>query len=157
MALVCVWLPHKADGAIDVGHSSLLLDKIRPPAYVSWWPTDGVNKARPSTKGHANPPYRRDVESEHGNPNYFVSLKCLEENRIAHWWNQVKAHGVGIPLASRFQPVSNDYDLWDNNCSTIVLLAMRVGGSERVAPFQGGIVTPINILFYARTLQLLGG
>ena len=154
MAIVCVWFPHEGhQGGIDVGHSSLLLDRIRPPVYISWWPKGAVNKDHPSTQGHSVPPYRQDVQLELGNPSRIVSLDCLAETTIAKWWKQAKASGSAFPYARRLQPVSNNYDLWDNNCSTIVLLAMKVGGSEKILPFRAGIVTPLHIWMYASRLK----
>jgi hypothetical protein len=157
MAVVCVWAPHSARGGLDVGHSALLLDRIHPPAYISWWPDGGVDKAHPKTKGHFTPPYRQDVLAEHGNPTRIISLKCLQETTIAHWWHQVKIHGAAIPLAPKFQLVSSDYDLWYNNCSTIVLTAMKVGGSESLLPFDASVITPEHIWYYAWRLSQAGG
>jgi hypothetical protein len=98
-----------------------------------------------------------DVELERGNPSQLIPLECLQEGVIAGWWRQVKTRGFAVPYAPKFQPISNDYDMWSNNCSTIVLTAMKVGGAERILPFQAGIVTPEHICYYAVRLRARGG
>ena len=154
MAMVCVWSPRRIGK--EVGHSSILLDKARKPAYVSWWPNGGVNLKSPSTGHHQTPPYRKDVELEMGNPTDIIPLGCLDEELAAEWWRRVRIQGTAIPFAPSFQPRGDDYNLFTNNCSDLVLLAMRVGGSEKVCLWtQGIIVTPWGIRDYARQLQTL--
>jgi hypothetical protein len=156
MAIVHVWLP-KFSGAklTNVGHAALSVDRVTPNRYVSWWPSgDGASKEQPGTQGHATPPYEEDILAENGDPSMSVALDCLMEPTIAHWWDRVAVSGFAIPFNFSHNPSSTNYHLWENNCSTIVYLAMKVGGAEQLCPFPGtGVVTPPHILAWAQAVK----
>jgi hypothetical protein len=146
MAKVHVWL---GPGWGGIGHAALLLDRVTPSVYISWWPS-GTKKKLLQTAGHFTPTFESDVKEEYGNPHAIVSLKCLREDLIANWWQQVKLRGAAIPFAPNLQPYSNNYDFLGNNCSTIVLKALEVGcGVKKV--FK--MATPQEVLLQAGILR----
>jgi hypothetical protein len=155
MAKVYVWYP----GFSGIGHAALLLDRIHPPVYISWWPSERKRKLV-QTSGHFTPTHESDVKEEFGNPSMTVPLKCLQEELIASWWQQVKVGGVAIPFAPNLQPYSNNYDFLANNCSTIVLKALHVGsgdGSGRIMTLLKRVATPGDVLMYASFLRMRRG
>jgi hypothetical protein len=146
MAMVCVWIAPILSG--DVGHSSLLLDKPgMRPVYISWWPADGHKVAllpgKSSTKGHLVNTYRKDIVAEcQRHPTKIISIDFLDEVAIAQWWRG--ASGTG------------DYSILFRNCSTIVMEALRRGGSSRIWPCGSLIDRPEGVLEYAEILAAAG-
>jgi hypothetical protein len=169
---VCVWAMDVVKG--NVGHSSLLTDRASKIEYISWWPSgDGVSVKNPkvtSTVGHDTPPYREDVESECGNPSEIITLNCMDDEVAASWWRGVKVGGFVTPYKLYANPESNNYDLFYNNCSTIVLLALRISVPDNLLRRTGQLykcyfdcdrppplVTPSDISYLAGVIQSRGG
>jgi hypothetical protein len=172
MGQVCVWAMDVVKG--NVGHSSLLADRAKKIEYISWWPTgEGISVKDPkvlSTVGHDTPPYRGDVESEKGNPTEIITLNCLDDEAVASWWRSLKDGGFATGYKVYLQPKNNDYDLFRNNCSTIVLLALRVGVPDAVRRKLGlfgslyfdydrppPVISPGDISDIAHMIQAVGG
>lgn len=118
MAMVNVWYPKDAapgiDFSLNVGHASLLLDRLAVPVYVSWWPQ------APRTK---TPTWKHDVKSEGGLPNVMLSFDDLDELAISQWWNGLAGSRTGA---------QGGYELVSYNCSTVVANALSVGGAEKI-------------------------
>jgi hypothetical protein len=162
MAMINVWYPKEAgpgievkpiistrgnlqqlgrylDGRLNVGHSSLLLDRIPRPVYVSWWPQ------APATK---TPTWRVDVAEEGGSPNVMISIDELDEPAIASWWSS---------MVSTRQGERGGYELVSNNCSTVVAKALSVGGAEKLAPPPKiSMWTPARIEDWAKAILAAG-
>ena len=109
-------LANYLDGRLNVGHASILLDRISHPVYISWWPQE------PATK---TPTWKIDVEAEGGNPNVMISLDGLDEQKIASWWSVLRSSRRGE---------SGGYEFLSYNCSTVVAQALSTGGAEKLAP-----------------------
>lgn len=159
MAKVLVWLPSRSSqGGINVGHTALWADRADQPAYVSWWPDGGVNKSAPGTMGHTNNNFESDVAGEEGNLPISVDLTCLNDNLISQWWRLVKYTGFSVPYSLEVLPESNDYELFSNNCSTVVFRGMIIGGGTSIVPFpKFDTVTPPHILLWAKAISITAG
>jgi hypothetical protein len=159
VAVVLVWLPSRsATGSINVGHAALLADRAVKPAYVSWWPDGGVNKSQTDTSGHINNSFENDVRSEDGQQPISVDLPGLADQMIADWWDRVKDTGFGAPYSLEVLPKSNNYDLYVNNCATIVFRAMIIGGAMQSVPFpKFDTITPPHILTWAKMIAAKEG
>lgn len=154
MAVVLVWLPSRsAEGGINVGHAALLADRARRPTYVSWWPDGGVDKSQTGTSGHVNNSFENDVRSEGGQQPISVDLPNLADQMIADWWGRVRDTGFAVPYSLEVLPQSKDYDLYINNCSTIVFRAMMIGGAMQSVSFaKFETITPPHILAWAKMI-----
>ena len=153
MANVIVWYPDMSE--LNVGHASLLLDRLARPVYISYWPESSVGIKESSSKTFITPTYAEDVRAENANPTYIISINCLDEDAISHWWNKLDKRQSLIPYSPNLIPNSENYDLYRNNCSTIVALAMKVGGADRVVPFpEFNLLTPIHIHTWASLIKI---
>jgi hypothetical protein len=101
---------------LNVGHSSILLDQVQRPVYLSWWPQ------APATR---TPTWGADVAEEGGNPDVMCAINSLDELAIAGWWSKL--------VAARTGP-RGGYDFVSYNCSSVVADALTAGGAERFAP-----------------------
>lgn len=100
--------------AMNVGHSSMILDNISHVSYISWWPQEGGDK--PYT-------YRRDVEEEGRNPDALISINGLDEDSILRWWE--------IKVKSR-KGERGGYIFKSNNCANIIADALVSGGADGI-------------------------
>jgi hypothetical protein len=159
VAVVLVWLPSRnPEGGINVGHASLLADRSKAPAYISWWPDGRVNKSQFATAGHLNSNLESDVRSEGGQQPITVDLPNLADQSIADWWERVKDTGFAAPYSLEVLPRDNNYDLYANNCSTIVFRAMVIGGAMESVPCpKFDTITPLHILTWAKMIAVREG
>ena len=150
----------KAESMIEnVGHAALLCDQTSSSSYISFWPDRQVSLGEPSSPSFATPSYRSDVEAEGGGPDVSIDLSCLEDSLIDSWWVGL-THNKGYPgpYALEYLPESDYYDLWRTNCSSIVALAMKIGGAEKFVPIPKiDTVTPMHIEGWARTIAVAAG
>lgn len=152
MAQVLVWLPSKGAGGINVGHAALLTDKARRPAYVSWWPNGAAGLKESTTTGHYANNFAADVEAEGGQPT-IIDLPSLNDQAIADWWERVRDNGFATPYSLEVLPKSDNYDLYSNNCSTIVFRAMLIGGAAEIVSYpKFDTVTPVCIMTWAKLI-----
>ena len=101
-----------AGGDSKYGHVAL---RLQDGTYISYWPSCFFGKDAPPWK-HCPPrpaDYDRDFDDEYPRKPEIIVITGLDENAMKRWWNNGKAHG----------------DFRDgNNCSDIVIQALRVGG-----------------------------
>lgn len=170
MAIVNVWYPKilskeqiRSDGGVDksstkgfvgsvlnIGHASLELDQGKGRDYLSWWPNQ-------SHSGYFTPDFGWDIRKEGRIPSVRVRLNCLDEVSIQSWWRRVKLDGGAIPYKADYHPADVKWTLDRNNCSHMVWLALKVGGSEQFAEmlrFGMQLITPQQIHLYATRLLI---
>src|SRR5688500_19874441 len=111
---VLIWLPSFNMKGMNVGHAAL---QIGPSDYVSFWP----GNYKTFLNNPAMPPvfhsYREDVEAEGGPPDYVVRLYSLGEDAMRTAWHGFKSSG-------------KRYDLFNMNCSSIILELLMIGYGE---------------------------
>lgn len=153
MIRVYVWMPGPNGTEMSVGHSSLWLTC---GTYISWWPQDGVKLKSPKSRASRSD-LTTDKQEEGRDPDWRITIKGLNEGAILNWWEQfglVRGRTV-------LQGPLPAYQLYTQNCSTVVALALRVGGSEKYLPLGRGVAralelwTPIHIMLYAQLLSRL--
>lgn len=134
----------------NVGHASLTLERASTPSYVSWWPNVDHTS-------YGTPTYSEDIYKEGGQPSVSIKLDCLDEDSIMHWWNRVKFDGSAFPYDAEYFPTDNKWTLDRTNCSHMVWMALKIGGSEKYATLvRWGmeIVTPPQIHLYAERVRI---
>ncbi len=142
MARVFVWRMKKVSGGVNVGHASALCNKVEAPSplgtdprYISYWPNTGATPKRPASSGYDTPSYDDDVVSEGGNPDVIIDLSCLDDAAMVQWWSGIREQRAFIgPYRLEYWPKDRNYNLYRTNCSTLVALALKIGGAENYVP-----------------------
>jgi hypothetical protein len=127
--MINIWYPENAEKGIRVGHSSILLDGLDTPRYISYWPKGAGEKSMT---------YRGDVKEEKGSPDVMISLNLLDEKKIIDWWDRF--------FMSNNNKDKQGYNIKYNNCSDIVATALVIGGaSDHVPAPQNKVWTPAGL------------
>ncbi len=149
-----------AKGLEGKAHSALLCDRVptrgplvTDPRYVSYWPNRAVGIKASSSESYRTPSYDEGVASEGGEPDTVIDLACLDDAFVVQWWSAFVEHRSFIgPYGIQYWPKGDHYDLWRTNCSTIVALAMKIGGADRFTRIQAN--TPSKVASYARDIAI---
>ena len=122
---VYIWYPSVTNRS-PFGHAAIMLENT---TYISWWGDVPMASPCGTTKPDRNLP--SDILEENRNPSVRYVITGLDEARIQTWWDM-------------FQ-VQNRYNAIDENCASVVMMALMVGG----APLANtSFCTPLGVENY---------
>lgn len=152
MINVFVWPSVKnAEGRKEnVGHAAM---SVNNNTYISWWPDEAAG-----ITGSFSPQRNKSFESDmidEGNrsPLCIPITSGLDENAILDWWRGFGLVHDGALLQGPMLP----YQLITQNCSTVVAMALRIGGGDKFASVWAAhslIWRPSTVLSYASSIKL---
>ena len=153
---VLIWLPSFNISGMNVGHAAL---QIGFSDYVSLWPGDFKDFLTNPVMSPIFHSYREDVEAEGGPPDCVVRLYSLGDEAMRTAWHRFKSSGMR-------------YDLFNMNCSSIILELLMIGYEESnkaaINPFRevslllltlwhtvvgSGAEGPYAVLRFARAIE----
>ena len=108
---VLIWLTRFNVKGMNVGHTAL---QIGFSDYVSFWPGYFKDFLKSPARSPIFHSYREDVEAEGGPPDYVVRLYSLSVEAMRTAWHRFKSSG-------------RRYDLFNMNCSSIILELLMIG------------------------------
>lgn len=142
-----VWLPRDQ----NVGHSSL----SGPNFYVSWWPS-----AEPGPNGRdgffftgmrgTRNSMAEDTRLEGRGPDYASApIGGLDETKIAEFWNRVSCRppndASALPSERMAVCKPDEYAIFNNNCSAMVVRALGAGGAWKNLKFRTIVASQVVI------------
>lgn len=119
MVRVNFWLPHLG----NVGHASaeIELPSQKNSVYISWWPEE--NPKFKSVPGGSQS-LTEDEQAESRAADISFDINGLNEGEITSWWDKFR-------LQKNAQ-----YQLTSNNCSGVIVAALKAGGSDSFLPWH---------------------
>jgi hypothetical protein len=136
------------------GHASMQVDQT----YISWWPeTPGQVPSKIHRNVYSSHPFRnrtfsQDVAAEGQPPDHSILLDGLDESAIKDWWQSFGLTRDGVVFQGPLPPWST----LSQNCSNVVVIALRAGGGDKYASWITSwnvVWTPADVLEYARSIQ----
>lgn len=141
--LVYLWPPSskdRADGSgkrvMNVGHASIGIPASRK--HLSWWPSDDNRTYRmwtaniafscPAVQGQT---FAADQKAEGGVPQHVYMITGLDTAAMLKSWT------------TQF---NKDYDLFDNNCSTVAIRLLEAGGFPETTEEPSLYWEPMDIM-----------
>jgi hypothetical protein len=111
--------------------------------YISWWPVNGEMGLIRPTRVYRSRTFQNDIDAEDSDPTTY-KIKTLNETSIKQWWQ-------GFKKSERYRSL-------DNNCSSVIANAVRVGLSDAdrshfSSVLNRGVWTPAKVETLASDLQ----